>query len=206
MENQSFVSFCRWWKCFFSPKATCVIRKRGSQTVRRSAGHECPPGCISCAPFTLARRSQIYHVHTHTMRNYNILHRNGASWNAQTIWFYCPSIWQPDRFTKNKGRASFTDAFTLASPPSTTWNADLRRDRGWKENSLPSAKPWSSNMRDYLTTLALIQSNNGGPNWAPNHATKKTVGPLNPLSSAPVSYITFLMAQIETIPSSLSAR
>lgn len=73
---------------------------------------------------------------------------------------------------------------------------------GWQpcigKNSLPSAKPWSSSLRDYLTTLALIQSNNGEPNWAPNHATKKTVGPLNPLSPTPVSYITFLVAQMET--------
>lgn len=30
---------------------------------------------------------------------------------------------------------------------------------------------WSSNLLDYLTTLALIQSNNGEPNWGPNHAT-----------------------------------
>lgn len=38
---------------------------------------------------------------------------------------------------------------------------------------------WTSNLLDYLTTLALIQSNNGAPNWGPNHATKHTVELLN---------------------------
>ena len=51
---------------------------------------------------------------------------------------------------------------------------------------------WSSNLPDYLTTLALIQSNNGEPNWGPNHATKHTVELLNQ-SGSTSSYITLLM-------------
>lgn len=54
---------------------------------------------------------------------------------------------------------------------------------------------WSSNLLDYLTTLALIQSNNGEPNWGPNHATKHTVELLNRCGPTPPSYITLLMAQ-----------
>lgn len=51
---------------------------------------------------------------------------------------------------------------------------------------------WSSNLLDYLTTLALIQSNNGEPNWGPNHATKHTVELLNRSGSTP-SYITLII-------------
>lgn len=55
----------------------------------------------------------------------------------------------------------------------------------------PFSNAWSSNLLDYLTTLALIQSNNGVPNWGPNHATKHTVELLNQ-SGFPSSYITLL--------------
>lgn len=51
---------------------------------------------------------------------------------------------------------------------------------------------WSSNLLDCLTTLALVQSNNGEPNWGPNHATKHTVELLNQIGSSP-SYITLIM-------------
>lgn len=56
----------------------------------------------------------------------------------------------------------------------------------------PSAlsNAWSSNLPDYLTTLALIQSNNGVPNWGPNHATKRTVELLNQSGSTPVLHHT----------------
>lgn len=51
---------------------------------------------------------------------------------------------------------------------------------------------WSSNLLDCLTTLALIQSNNGEPNWGPNHATKHTVELLSQTGCSP-SYITLIM-------------
>lgn len=113
---------------------------------------------------------------------------NNTSWNIQTI-----------SFTASQARLErrpcilrvFTQiVFSLLKPFPPT-SGEILAESLAAENSVPSAKPWSSNMLDYLTTLALIQSNNGEPNWAPNHATKRTVGPLNPPGSTPVSYITW---------------
>lgn len=65
------------------------------------------------------------------------------------------------------------------------------------ENSLPSAEAWSSNLLDYLTTLALIQSNNGEPNWGPNHATRAHSRAIDSIRLLPrfSSYITLLMEE-----------
>lgn len=44
-----------------------------------------------------------------------------------------------------------------------------------QSNELPAlSNAWSSNPLDYLNTLEAVQSNNGEPNWGPNHATERT--------------------------------
>lgn len=55
---------------------------------------------------------------------------------------------------------------------------------------LPSANAWSSNLLDYLTTLANVHSHNGLANWGPNHATKHTVELLNQSGSTPLLHHT----------------